>query len=229
VNTASNITVKIIALAAAFAGGFAARPSIYQFRDKMRMTRGGEDAGPGNPAQYAHRSTHFADVKSACPIVFVGDSRIEGAEWAELLGADISNRGIGGDTTRGVLDRIESSVPAGTRVCLVQVGFNDLYAGMPPDKVAVNLATIAKSVKAARVIVTSIIPASSSSKYLDPRIAEVNEKAAVLVKQAGAEWLDLSPVFGGELSAEFTADGIHLNGFGYRMLADPIRKAINDS
>jgi len=195
----------------------------------MKLSRGGEDAAPGNPAQYAHRSTHFADIKSAWPIVFVGDSRIEGAEWAELLGTDISNRGIGGDTTKGVLDRLETSVPAGTRVCIVQVGFNDLYAGMSPDKVAVNLATIAKSVKATRVIVTSIIPASGSSKYLDPLIAEVNEKAAALVKEAGAQWLDLTPVFGGELSAGFTADGIHLNGFGYHMLADPFRKAINDS
>ncbi|RYD76026.1 MAG: hypothetical protein EOP84_17450 [Verrucomicrobiaceae bacterium] len=228
-NTASNISVKFIALAAAFAGGVLARPSLYQIRDSFKRSAAGVDAPPGNAAQYAHRSTHFADIKSAYPIVFVGDSRIEGAEWAELLGKNISNRGIGGDTTKGVLDRLDTSVPAGTGVCIVQVGFNDLYSGMSTDKIAENLVAIVKSAKATRVIVTSIIPASSSSKYLDPRIAELNQKAAPLVKDAGAQWLDLTPVFGGELSTGFTADGIHLNGAGYRALADSFLKAINDS
>src|SRR5689334_3155831 len=48
----------------------------------------------------------LADKKNG--IVFLGDSITEGGHWSEIFGnGDIQNRGIGGDTTQDVLDRIE--------------------------------------------------------------------------------------------------------------------------
>ncbi|MEK7949345.1 GDSL-type esterase/lipase family protein [Luteolibacter soli] len=227
-NTASKAALGVAALFAAFSGGFAIRPFVDQDRDPVRSSQGGGDAASSDLAYYASRNSHFEEMRTAGPVVFLGDSRIEGAEWSELIGFFISNRGIKGDTTKGVRDRLQSSVPAGTKICLVEVGLNDLSAGVPPDRVAANLAAIAKAAKAkaGRVIVASIIPTAASSADLNASIAEANARASALVKEAGAEWLDLSPVFGSELPAKLSSDGIQLTGAGYRGLVFPILEAV---
>ncbi|RYD46021.1 MAG: hypothetical protein EOP83_30345, partial [Verrucomicrobiaceae bacterium] len=218
--------VKLGALLIAFVAGVAARPALYQIRDRMRPAATAKAAEPKDMAYYTQRSTHFADLKQVHPIVFLGDSRVQSGEWWELLGTDAANRGINGDTLKGVLDRIESSVPVGTRVCVVQVGFNDIAAGTSPADVAAGLTAIAKACPAARVVITSIIPATGHSAYLNSSIAEANRLAEDQVKAAGKEWLDISSAFGTELPKRFTEDGIHLNGMGYRHLGDQIKPAL---
>ena len=174
-----------------------------------------------------NRSTHLEDLKTARPIVFVGDSRIRGAEWAELLQMDASNRGIDGDTTKAVRDRLASAVPSDTEVCVVQVGYADLSEGRAPDEVAANLADIARAARAKRVIVTSIIPDSGQTGDVNGSIAEVNRIAPELVKKVGADWVDLSPIFGTELTPDLRSDDVSLNGTGYRKLAELIKPRLH--
>lgn len=74
-------------------------------------------------------------------IVALGDSIVQGygvssseafpAQLEAMLHASgrnysVSNQGISGDTTSGVLGRLDSAVPAGTRVVILFVGANDV-------------------------------------------------------------------------------------------------------
>lgn len=77
-------------------------------------------------------------------IVALGDSNTAGvgvahheafpAQLEALLrmkGHDVqvSNAGISGDTTQGMLSRLDSAAPQGTQIVIVQGGYNDLQRG----------------------------------------------------------------------------------------------------
>jgi acyl-CoA thioesterase-1 len=42
----------------------------------------------------------------------------------------VSNTGVFGDTTLGMLSRLSSSVPAGTKIVILQFGGNDFRRGI---------------------------------------------------------------------------------------------------
>ena len=87
-------------------------------------------------------------------VVFLGDSITQG--WGEGLGAafpgvKVANRGISGDTTRGVLIRLQEDVLAlnPTAVVLL-IGTNDLEEGATPETIAGNLKLILAALKRAQ-------------------------------------------------------------------------------
>jgi acyl-CoA thioesterase-1 len=51
----------------------------------------------------------------------------------------VINAGFAGDTFGAMLDRIDFSVPLGTRLVVVQGGYNDLANGVPPEQTTANL------------------------------------------------------------------------------------------
>src|SRR5687768_5606889 len=84
-------------------------------------------------------------------IVFLGDSITQG--WGENMGgsfaeAKVANRGISGDTTRGVLIRLKEDVlalnPAGV---VLLIGTNDLEEKAEPEVIAANLKLILAELK----------------------------------------------------------------------------------
>ena len=51
----------------------------------------------------------------------------------------VVNAGVPGDTFGGMLGRVDSSVPQGTRLAIVQGGYNDLANGVPHDQTVADL------------------------------------------------------------------------------------------
>jgi acyl-CoA thioesterase I len=56
--------------------------------------------------------------------------------------AHVANAGIAGDTTAGMLGRLESAVPAGTQIVILQPGGNDRRRGIGEAARSGNLAAI---------------------------------------------------------------------------------------
>ena len=69
------------------------------------------------------------------------------------LGRSVLVRGAGvsGDTTAGGAARVDFSVPAQTRLCVVALGGNDLLLGLSPKTVQANLDRILRRLKARRI------------------------------------------------------------------------------
>jgi hypothetical protein len=104
-----------------------------------------------------------APVKGAVNIVALGDSGIRGkgvseseAFPAQLEAAlrarghnvSVSNAGINGDTTDGVLARLDASVPEGTDIVVLAVGVNDIVLhGQTKDYVDANKQSIVRRLK----------------------------------------------------------------------------------
>jgi acyl-CoA thioesterase-1 len=83
----------------------------------------------------------------------VGPSAAYPAILEELLRAkgrpmSVSNAGISGDTTGGMLARLSSAVPNGTKIVILQIGGNDRRKGMNEAQAAANRAEIRKQLHA---------------------------------------------------------------------------------
>lgn len=185
----------------------------------------------GNPNDitpyFSQRKTLFDILpKAKGGIVFVGDSITNGCEWAELLeDPTIKNRGIGWDSTEGLLGRIHEIIDLHPDKIFIMIGTNDLgvYGKRVPEIVATYskiIATIKAESPNTKIYVESILPINSklykNAKNTD--IIELNNELKKLAADSNTEYIDLYTAFcskEGELDLKYTNDGIHLMGEGY--------------
>jgi acyl-CoA thioesterase-1 len=83
----------------------------------------------------------------------VGASAAYPAQLEAILRArgrpmSVSNAGVSGDTTGGMLARLSSAVPPGTKIVILQIAGNDAMKGMNPATAAANRAEIRRQLRA---------------------------------------------------------------------------------
>jgi len=176
------------------------------------------------------RSQFEALPKVADAVVFLGDSITEGGVWDEWFRELLTlNRGIGGDTVGGVLDRLDSALYEPRAISLL-IGTNDL-TGMgrsfkvddKADQMDTLLARIREIAPDVPLFLNGVMP---RSKSLADDIAELNRRDEKLAGVYGATYLDLWPSLVGPdraLRKDVSRDGTHLNGNGYRIWVDILR------
>lgn len=171
-------------------------------------------------------------------IVFLGNSITFWGEWQQLLrNSHIRNRGIPGDTSYGVLDRLDEVTEGKPAKVFLMIGINDLARNTPANVVINNCRRIVAGIKAkspaTRMYVQTMLPTNDSFKKLpnhcnkDGLIREVNIGLAVLANEEGATFIDLYSHFAdpaGKLKKELTWDGVHLTAEGYLLWAEILKK-----
>ncbi len=163
-------------------------------------------------------------------VVFLGDSITRGGSWHELFpNSEVKNRGIGGDTSAGVLARLDQIVDAEPSRLFLLIGTNDLMIGESDDAIINNILAIVARVTAesagTRVFVQSILP--RSARYRE-RIEALNAKLEVAVAEK-AEWVDLYPLLlddDGSIADRYSNDELHLQGAGYAVWSEAIRHLV---
>ena len=92
-----------------------------------------------NDPYYKHKVSQFEMLKdkNEAKIMMLGDSITDEGEWSEFWGEVVQNRGISGDTTSGVLDRLYTLNPNTKRV-FIMIGVNDIMRGFSEDLVFEN-------------------------------------------------------------------------------------------
>ncbi len=160
-------------------------------------------------------------------VVFLGDSITQG--WgddfsARFPGMKIANRGISGDTTRGVLVRLpEDVLSLDPAAVVLLIGTNDLEEGADPDTIAGNLRLILAALKKHRadlpVILCEVFPSAASKSRPSGKIKRINALYAEAVRgDAQVTFLETWTLFadasGDAKAAEFP-DLLHPNGAGY--------------
>jgi lysophospholipase L1-like esterase len=168
-------------------------------------------------------------------VVFLGDSITQ--EWGGGLGAafpgmQVANRGISGDTTRGVLIRLQEDVLAlaPTAVVLL-IGTNDIEEGATPETIVGNLKLILAAMKQhdARlpVILCQVFPSSEKMRRPADKIKAVNALYLAAVKKDPQvipldTWTLFADASGNAPAAEFP-DLLHLNEAGYAKWSAALR------
>ena len=180
---------------------------------------------------YYQRATLFEVLPtSKSDIIFLGNSITNGGEWVELLrNPHAKNRGISGDTTQGVLDRLSTITNGKPSKIFLLIGTNDLSRGKSVDEVAKNVEKIVERVKrespATKLYVQSVFPVNPKfNKFLghmnrQKDIAVLNAKIKAIAARHGVTYIDVykSLVIPSTdvMNPEYTNDGLHLLGKGY--------------
>ncbi len=197
----------------------------------------GPTAPVERPSYWRERTSHFKSLAGHADIVMLGDSLTDGAEWREMFPSlNIVNRGIAGDTTDGVLERLDQVLALHPKQVFIMVGINDVAESKRGvDAVAADYKAIVSKLeqRGVRVVVQSTLPCNEAKgawkecAALNPQIRRLNARLAALAS-AKVTYIDLWPRLanGGSLRAEYTYDGIHLNGDGYRQWQSAIEKAM---
>jgi lysophospholipase L1-like esterase len=170
-------------------------------------------------------------------LVFLGDSITQG--WGDVgssfPGIPTANRGIGGDTTRGVLIRLEEDVlslnPCGV---VLLIGTNDIEEKADPATIAGNLRLIIEALRkrnpAMPVILCEVLPSSPT----DSRPPETVKKLNALYLETVADEpqvtvLDTWSLFAnphGNAKDEEMPDLLHPNILGYAKWAAALRPVL---
>ena len=166
-------------------------------------------------------------------IAFVGDSLIAEGPWSEFF-SEIHNRGIGGDRTDGVLGRLGVVLKDQPRQIFLLIGSNDLSSLVPIPQIVRNyraiLATIVRDSPATKVVVLGSLPINpefaGGRLYSNKDVKTLNAALAKLVAEFPAiRFVDLAPCLmdsRGNLIAEYSKDGLHMNIKGYLALKDSL-------
>lgn len=190
-------------------------------------------------AYYYHKKEHFESLPDTeHEIIFLGNSITDGAEWFELFdgNANIKNRGIGGDDTDGVLERLDEVTSSKPDKVFLLIGTNDLAYGKSVEHVVKNHKVIVDRIKQASpnttIYIQSVLPVDDAVHYTRPNtdINTINERLMTYSEEAGLTYIDLTDAFkddAGKLSKEFSLDGLHLNAAGYLKWKELIKKHID--
>lgn len=173
-------------------------------------------------------------------IVFFGDSLTDFFPLQDFFpDQKIYNRGIAADTTKKLLKRIHNIIEIKPRKVFLQIGTNDLGKGIKVKKVVDNIIKICEilesEIPGVEVIVISLYPVSHRVIWLSPiisglrtnnKIREVNHLLKEKCQEKGRKYLDIHQKLitaKGRLKKEYTIEGLHISGLGYKVIAEEIR------
>ncbi|MEM7147393.1 MAG: GDSL-type esterase/lipase family protein [Verrucomicrobiota bacterium] len=164
-------------------------------------------------------------------VVFLGDSITQGwgKEFRDLFpGIKLANRGIGGDTTRGMLIRLEEDVLSLNPKAIVFLGgTNDIESGIDPEIIGRNFAAIIAAIKKHNpkvpIILCRTFPSAAERDRPRETIDAVNALYdATVIGDPQVTVLDTWTLFADENGDMLPADSkdlVHLNPSGYKKWA----------
>lgn len=154
-------------------------------------------------------------------VLFLGESITEQGSWDAWLPDERTiNQGIGGDTTDGVLARLDAVIAEQPEVIVLLIGTNDFGNHRASVEHVVRgvesvLVTLRRELPGVRLLLVSILPRQAD---YTAKIEEANRHLRQFVATCHAQYLDAWPALadGDHLDGRFTEDGLHLTEEGYR-------------
>ena len=168
--------------------------------------------------------------------VFFGDSITDYCDLEVYYpGLNAVNMGISGDTTGGMLERIERSVYSQEPDVVVFLGgVNDILSGYDDSATVANIRAILEGVRAnlpkAEVLVQSIYPVSEyAGSDFNSHIRAVNDEIKNMAKELGCRYVDVYSAMAtaeGRLDGRYSYDGLHPNEEGYAVACPIVAKEL---
>jgi lysophospholipase L1-like esterase len=214
------LVISIVILVVAFVAGVGVgtwKPHIFT---ALMIRLGLKDRVFDNP-YYHSRLAFFRQTVGDADVIMLGDSITEGIDWRELFpGVRILNRGIGGDTSAGVLNRLDEVITRHPKVVFLMIGSNDLQMEVPVPTINANIRSIVAALeqKQIRVVLQKVLYARAGYRTQPSnKVNELNDLLSDLCSAPRVLCLNLNQILaeGGALSPSFSFDGLHLNTAGY--------------
>lgn len=171
-------------------------------------------------------------------IVFVGDSITQEYNVYEFYpGMDVYNRGIGGDTTVGLLKRLDVSVfDLKPKTVVLLIGTNDLaLLDTTVEVIYENITQILQRIKAqfkdVDILLQSVYPViePKNMEKHDKRTNEnINALNKLLTTIKDVTYINMHKhlLKDNKLNTDYTRDGLHMNDLGYSVITNILLKSL---
>lgn len=197
---------------------------LPQKRENEQLLKAVQEYYNAKLVMYVGENEKYDDYE--VDVAFLGDSLTDGYDlekyYPQYL---VLNRGIAGETTFGLEERLKVSVyDLKPRVAVMLIGANNF------DTMFDNYENILKGFKEnlpnTKIVLLSLTSMSQKWGKNNQKAAYNNVKIKLLSEKYGYEFVDLySPLLNletGEIYAEYTTDGGHLTSAGYEVLTNTI-------
>ena len=177
---------------------------------------------------YAEENERYADYE--CDVAFLGDSLTDGYDlgcyYPQYF---VANRGIGGDTTVGLADRLAVSLyELKPKVAVLLIGVNNIDTML--DNYEDILKSFCENVPNTEVVILSLTSMGGEWGRKNQLAAYNNVRIKLLAEKYSFSYVDLYSALmdpeTGEIVAAYTTDGGHLTPKGYEVLTAMITPAI---
>ncbi len=179
---------------------------------------------------YNRKSLFESQPNKENEIIFLGNSITEGGNWKKLFSnINAVNRGISGDVTDGIINRLDEVVSSKPSKIFLLIGTNDLARGRSVSYVVEHSRKIIEQIKMdspqSKLFVQSVLPINpnigdnfSGHKSKKKEILAVNKALKKMATELNFIYVDIHKPFRnyrGYLKPAFSHDGLHLNDAGY--------------
>lgn len=160
-------------------------------------------------------------------VVFVGDSLTDEGMWNEYFDSvRIANRGVYGDTTRGVLERMDTILSTHADTAFVLLGVNDIFMGAAVDEIVERYREIVDLLlrDGMDVYIQSTLFALGKHA-VNNKVLELNDQLVEIAEsRSNAVYVD---VISSLTEEHYKNDAIHLNAYGYLEWSSIIREYVD--
>lgn len=191
---------------------------------------------------YEHLNNNYCKKNQ---IVFTGDSITEIFNINELFddfckenNIEIYNRGISGDTSNRLLERIDKTViNLEPKAVALMIGTNDFGCGADSEFVFCNIVSIVerihKALPSTKIILECLTPVNTNMYHFEKarasNIIKLNEHIREYAYKNGYALVDVYNKMidsNGQLNKKYTYDGLHPNVFGFEIIANELKKEL---
>ena len=186
------------------------------------------------PPYYIDKKSFFDQHGKQFPIAMAGDSLTDHAEWGELLNTSaIANRGIGGDTSKGLLERMDSIYSTHANTTFLMIGINDIIKNQEVATIFDNYTKVLELLTANNMhphIQSTLLVGKQKAQY-NEHVHDLNARLVAYAAEKKIPFIDLNILLSKNdlLDESYTNDGIHLNSQGYALWAEAIRPYVTAS
>jgi lysophospholipase L1-like esterase len=204
--------------------------------------------------QKQHTNNLEVAAKGDVDILFMGDSitdwwrnpgrgaPIDGAipyggkaVFEKYFGAmKVANYGIAGDTTQGVLWRLQNGEGQGIKpkAVMLMIGTNNTGRNTPPE-IAMGIADVIfelrKDFPEAKILLLAVFPRSGPQSKVRGQIAEINHLISTLHDNKHVFYLDIGDKFlapDGSIPRDIMSDSLHPTSKGYEIWAEAVKDTL---
>ena len=193
-------------------------PGAFGNRRGAAAPAGNTEANPDAPAPYAGKAVFDR---------FFGSMKV-------------ANFGIAGDTTQGVLWRLQHGEGEGykPKVIMLMIGTNNTgngNSGNTPEEIAMGVANVVfelrKDFPDARILLLGIFPRSNpATAPIRAKIADINKIISALNDNQHVFYRDIGSIFlaaDGSIPRDIMSDGLHPTSKGYELWAEAVKDTIS--
>ena len=175
-------------------------------------------------SSYKDENERYADYE--VDVAFLGDSLTDGYDVAQYYPQyTVANRGIGGETTYGLEERMSVSLyELKPKVAVILIGVNNINTMF--DNYESMLVDIKEQLPETKIVICSLTAMGRDWGHKNQLATYNNVIIKKLADKHGMEFVDLyTPLFNeatGEIYDAYTTDGGHLTPLGYEVLTAAI-------